>query len=85
MNTEESPLWILTFAFPSSDPKWELRNSIVGRPEQLATMFDLSKLPPGVQLLKGGKQVKRYIKQAAREEREFYAEQAFKKQAGGRN
>jgi hypothetical protein len=84
MNEQESPLWILTFAFPSTDPKWELRNSIVGKPEQLASLFDLNKLPDGVRLLKG-KQVKRYIKQAVREEREYYQEQKFKGQAGGMN
>jgi hypothetical protein len=85
VNTQESPLWILTFAYPSIDPKWELRNSIVGSPEQLASVFNLDALPDGVRLLKSNKQVKRYIRKAAREEREFYREQRFKQQAGGRN
>jgi hypothetical protein len=84
MNAKESPLWILTFAFPSTDPKWELRNSIVGKPEQLSALFNLDALPDGVRLLKG-KAVKRYIKQAVREERQYYAEQRFKREAGGAN
>jgi hypothetical protein len=84
MNKQELPLWILTFSLPGTDPKWELRNSIVGKPEQLSALFDLSKLPDGVQLLKG-KAVKRYIKKAIREEREFYRERRFMEQAGERN
>lgn len=84
MNEQELPLWILTFALPSADPKWELRNSIVGTPEKLASMFDLNKLPYGVRLLKG-KQAKRYIKQSIKEERRYYREQQFKRQAGGVN
>jgi hypothetical protein len=84
MNAEQSPLWILTFTVDTTDPKWELKHSIVGTPELLATAFNLDQLPHGVRLLKG-KQVKRYIKQAVKEERQYYREQQFKAHAGGAN
>jgi hypothetical protein len=85
MNEQESPLWILTFAVDTTDPKWELRNSIVGKPEQLSALFDLNKLPHGVRLLKSSKAVKRYIRQAVKEERQYYRERRFMEQAGERN
>ena len=84
MNTNASDLWILTFTVDTTDPKWVLKNSIVGTPEKLASMFNLNQLPHGIRLLKG-KQAARYIKQAVKEEREYYREQQFKAQAGGVN
>jgi hypothetical protein len=84
MNAQENNLWILTFTVDTTDPKWELRNSIVGTPEKLASMFNLNQLPHGVRLLKG-KQAARYMKRAIREEREFHRERQFMSQAGDRN
>jgi hypothetical protein len=84
-NDESPKQWVLTFTLPSCDPKWEPCHSVMGTPEQLASLFDLANLPPGVRLLKTRKEIKRHIKKAAREKREYQAEQQFKGKAGGSN
>jgi hypothetical protein len=82
--TNKSDLWVLTFVVDDSDPNWEVRNSVVGKPEDLAAIVNINKLPYGARLLKG-KQASRYIKQSLKEERRYQREQKLKQQAGGRN
>jgi len=60
--------WVLTRLIDDSDPLWDECATVVGTPEQIHAMFDLSKgVPFGWRLLKG-KQATRWIAQSLREE-----------------
>lgn len=84
MSDQANDLWVVTFQVDSADPYWGIANTIIAKPEKLATLFDLSALPFGARLLKG-KQAKRFIKQAVKDEKRFQRELEFKRKAGGAN
>jgi hypothetical protein len=60
-------LWVLTFVVDDSDPDWDECMMIVGTSEQLTAMFDLSRLPPSAQVLKG-KEARDYLAASAKHE-----------------
>jgi hypothetical protein len=82
---EQDNLWVVTSQCDTGDPSWAVATTIIAPPQKLAELFgDLNSLPFGARLLKG-KQAKRFIKQAVRDEKRFQRELKFKGQAGGRN
>ncbi len=82
--TTSDDLWVLSFTVDDSHPHWETRQTVVGTREQLAKLFDLSRLPPGARLLKGA-EARQYLVTAFREERKYQREQLTKRRAGGSN
>jgi hypothetical protein len=82
---EQDDLWVVTVCCDTLDPAWRQATTIIARPEKLAELFgDLGSLPAGFQLLKG-KQAKRFLKRAVKNQLRFQEELKFKRGAGGTN
>jgi hypothetical protein len=65
MSAKKAPLWVITFPLDNSGPCLGLSKSITGTPKDLAKLYDLSRLPCTMRLLKA-KKAKRYIRRALR-------------------
>ena len=76
-------IWILTRALGTSDPIWDAHCTVVGTPEKIRSMFDLTKGPPfGWRLLKG-EQALRFLRDAFREELRYQRDRQPREKAGG--
>jgi hypothetical protein len=79
----ETETWVLTRVIDETDPLWDERATIVGSPEQINAMFDLSDgVPFGWRLLKG-KQATRWIEHSLREELRYQRDKALREKADG--
>jgi hypothetical protein len=75
-------IWILTRALGTTDPIWNEQFTVVGTPEKIRSMFDLSAgVPFGWRLLKN-KQARRFLRDAMREELRFQRDRRAREKVG---
>jgi hypothetical protein len=84
LNTDHD-FFVLARVIDDSDPCWTENINFVGTRAQISKMVDLSAgVPYGWRLLRG-KQAKRHLKWAAKEEALWRREQEMKRKSGGLN
>jgi hypothetical protein len=75
-------IWVLVRVIDTSDPLWDRYYTIVGTPEKIRGMFDLTDgVPFGWRLLKG-KRAMRWIRHSLKEEIRYQRDQAARGEAG---
>ena len=75
-------LWVLTRAIGTVDPIWNEQCTIVGTPERIRGLFDLSRgLPFGWRLLKN-KRARRFLRDSLREELRYQRDKRARAKAG---
>jgi hypothetical protein len=81
-NKSADELWVLTRVIDASDAVWDCHATILGTPEKIRSMFDLSKgVPFGWKLFKG-KQARRFLRYTLREELRYQRDKAAREKAG---
>ena len=81
-NAPPDELWVLTRPLGSSDPIWGEQYTIIGSPERIRSMFDLSAGVPWPWRLLKNKKARRFLRAALKEELRYRRDKSAREKAG---
>ena len=81
-NALPDELWVLTRPLASSDPIWGEQTTIIGSPERIRSMFDLSRGVPWPWRLLKNKKARRFLRDSLREELRYRRDKSAREKAG---
>ena len=81
-NAPPDKLWVLTRPLGSSDPVWGEQYTIIGSPERIRSMFDLSAGVPWPWRLLKNKKARRFLRAALKEELRYRRDKSAREKAG---
>jgi hypothetical protein len=81
-NAPPDELWVLTRPLGSSDPIWGSQYTIIGSPERIRSLFDLSSGIPWPWRLLKNKKARRFLRDSLREEARYRRDKSAREKAG---
>ena len=81
-NALPDELWVLTRPLGSNDPIWGEQTTIIGSPERIRSMFDLSAGVPWPWRLLKNKKARRFLRAALKEELRYRRDKSAREKAG---